>query len=74
MKRTIFAFNVFPLIYNNSKANLTPLKLISHEQLASLHLRCYTLLSDDSFLPVDNNFDLEFDDSVLQKDVIYVII
>lgn len=67
-------FVIFSPIYNKSKANSTLLKLTSHEQLVSLHLRCYTLLSDDSFLPVDNNFDLQVEDSVLQKDVIYVII
>lgn len=61
-----------PPIYNNSKANRTPLTLTSHVQLASLYLRCYTLLFDDSFLPVDSNFDLQFEDSFIQKDVIYV--
>lgn len=63
-----------PPIYNNSIANRTPLTLTSHVQLASLYLRCYTLLFDDSFLPVDNNFDLQFEYmySVIQKDVIYV--
>lgn len=60
-------------IYNNSKAHRTPLKLTSHEQLVSLYLRCYTLLFVDSFLPVDNNFDLKFEDSVLQNDIIYVL-
>lgn len=61
-----------PPIYNNSIANRTPLTLTSHVQLASLYLRCYTLLFDDSFLPVDNNFDLQFEDSFIQTDVIYV--
>lgn len=76
-KGTISALNVCEFssryITIQKLINRTPLKLTSHVQLDSLHLRCYTLLFDDSFLPVDNNFDLQVEDSVLQKDIIYVL-
>lgn len=73
IKRTIFALNVceffFPRYITIQKIiNRTPLKLTSHEQLASLYLCCYIQLSDDSFLSVYNNFDLQFEDSLLQKE------